>query len=366
MRKKITKYFFFMTRGMTLAAWKANGSLDRELAFLYALAERNPETEFFVCTYDADELAIQTPANLKLICQGVKRDGPFSRLLATFYIGFHAAQRCDKFDNVVYRSNQIDGSWSVIIASVFFSGRRILRCGYVKSVFEWRKRNYIRSVIWGLYERMSALFFNKIIVASPSDVKRFSLAGVGNDKVFVNPNYIISPARPIKKEVFDRLLFVGRLREQKNLFSLIKAVKRAEIGLDIVGEGPCEKDLKELATDIGADVNFYPSLDYGALSRIYYRRYQYFVLCSHFEGTPKTLLEALAHRCYPLVSESAIQGLSGFESSAVIIDPPSVTAIENGIRNLLGGEINDSGIDVLLRPFLLSGFVGREEDLCLK
>ncbi|WP_243373854.1 glycosyltransferase [Geotalea sp. SG265] len=91
---------------------------------------------------------------------------------------------------------------------------------------------------------------------------------------------------------------VGNLRREKNQALLIRAIAllkewgRGCRGV-IVGDGPCRKDLEDLAADleVGEEIIFLgtrndaPSL---------YAAFDIYCLCSRYEGLPLTLLEAMA------------------------------------------------------------------------
>ena len=91
-----------------------------------------------------------------------------------------------------------------------------------------------------------------------------------------------------------RLLFVGRLIQQKNLFSLLDAVKDiCGVHLVIIGRGRLRDDLIIKAKKENINVTFIDRVNNCDLPKEY-NKSELFVLPSFFEGNPKVLLEAMA------------------------------------------------------------------------
>jgi glycosyltransferase involved in cell wall biosynthesis len=99
-----------------------------------------------------------------------------------------------------------------------------------------------------------------------------------------------------------RLLYVGRLKAGKGLEHLIEAVgilngsgRNSE--LDIVGEGDLLPSLSQLAQELNVSdyVRFHGFVVMGPELNEYYNSADIFVLPSLSEGSPKAVLEALAH-----------------------------------------------------------------------
>ncbi|NMC36416.1 glycosyltransferase family 4 protein [Candidatus Beckwithbacteria bacterium] len=105
-----------------------------------------------------------------------------------------------------------------------------------------------------------------------------------------------------------KLLFVGRLVEQKGVVYLIKALdqlskKFDNWELEIVGEGPEMEKAKHLVQSYQLDskIKFLGRIIGEKLSEIY-QKAQVFVLPSLAEGQPITLLEAWSHKLVAVVS----------------------------------------------------------------
>ena len=108
------------------------------------------------------------------------------------------------------------------------------------------------------------------------------------------------------------LINVARQDENKNQAALLRCFARLhrehpETKLLLLGDGPCHEALKELATELGIDaaVTFTGNV---SNTEAYYALSDLFVLCSHREAMPLSVLEAMATPM-PIVS-TRVGGLS--------------------------------------------------------
>ncbi len=99
-----------------------------------------------------------------------------------------------------------------------------------------------------------------------------------------------------------RVLFVGYLKHMKGLDYLLRAVAQARaagpaIELHLVGSGPLEADLRAAATELGLSdaVRFHGYVPMGPELNRHYDAADIFVFPSLSEGSPRVVLEALAH-----------------------------------------------------------------------
>ena len=104
-----------------------------------------------------------------------------------------------------------------------------------------------------------------------------------------------------RKKLVDepfRILFVGRLVPQKNLFFLLEialnAISRDQsILFDIVGNGPLRQELEEKSIELGIENNifFHGEIAYFDLPK-FYASADVFILTSYYEGFGRVLVEA--------------------------------------------------------------------------
>jgi glycosyltransferase involved in cell wall biosynthesis len=87
--------------------------------------------------------------------------------------------------------------------------------------------------------------------------------------------------------------FVGRLAYQKNLPALLEAVAPLRLRLLLVGDGPLRSELMQQAAHLGVQATWAGQVAHADLPA-YLNQAHVFVLPSHYEGHPKTLIEAMA------------------------------------------------------------------------
>ncbi len=100
--------------------------------------------------------------------------------------------------------------------------------------------------------------------------------------------------RPNASTIEFDILTVSRLIRIKRIDQIIRASASLNKSLLIVGDGPLESELKNLAKDLKAPVTFIGAVEQSQLPALY-NKSRLFVLNSEFEaGTPYSLLEARA------------------------------------------------------------------------
>ncbi len=147
-------------------------------------------------------------------------------------------------------------------------------------------------------EQLLAPLTAKIICVSESD-RQFALQlGVGRPASLVTihngiPNAAVPPAQPAQSP--PHLIMVARFNEQKDQSTLLRAIAQlppASCTLDLVGSGPGLAACQALATSLALDdrVNFLG--DRHDVPELLARS-QIFVLSTHYEGLPISILEAM-------------------------------------------------------------------------
>ncbi|RMF94985.1 MAG: glycosyltransferase [Candidatus Schekmanbacteria bacterium] len=139
------------------------------------------------------------------------------------------------------------------------------------------------------------------------------------------------------------LLFVGKLRYYKGLPYLIKAMNKIDASLVIVGSGPKEKELKELAKELNLlkKIHFTGDIDYKDLPD-YYRACDIFILPSteKSEAFGTVLLEAMAAE-KPIISTELHTGTSYVNinnKTGLVVEPADSDAIVRAVEKLLKNE----------------------------
>lgn len=293
------------TSNVSLKLWDGIGILSRELSLYKKLSQKNVSLTFTTYGSKEDLEYSQLIDNLKIIPINHITNAriPFLRLL--FFL-WKKRKEIKEID--IIKTNQISGSILAVLIKILFRKRIVLRGGY-----DWLRNfmayNHINKTInlnyfyqyikIYLLEFLALRFADKIIFTSDSDIdfvkKAFKLRRKAK-KIIHIPNIIdIDLFKPLKDEKKEKhILYVGKLYAAKNLKNLLIAFKDLkDFTLDIIGEGDSLEDLKSLSKQHNLKTNFLGVMANEKLPEII-NQYEIFILPSHYEGNPKSLLEAMS------------------------------------------------------------------------
>ena len=270
----------------------------------------------------------------------------------------------------ILKSNQVSGSWTALVAKKRSGKPMIMRCGYIASIFAWKRRGLgIGPRLYEIAERKGFHTAEVGVVASQED-KRFVVEkyGADPDKLHVLYNYIdtalFKPLPSLGRS--DRLVFVGKLRKQKNVEALIQAAAELKIPVDVYGDGSLRPKHEALAKDLGAEMTFHGIAPNAELPRIL-SGHRIYVLPSFYEGTPKTLLEAMACGLVCVgadvvgVNEIIRHGENGFLAADT-----SAGALKVAIEQALAADaeaIGQAALRTIEERFSLNAWAQREYEL---
>jgi len=127
--------------------------------------------------------------------------------------------------------------------------------------------------------------------------------GQGDYPIIMN-GFTTPPNMPGKTHVYD-MVCVARFVEAKNHLGLIEAIakiaqSKPDVTILLLGEGVLESIVRSKVTELGLNNNVF----FGGVAQNVYpflRQSDCFVLASHYEGSPISLLEALYAECLPIV-----------------------------------------------------------------
>ncbi len=298
------KLALFFTFGVSLKRWLEGGLFDREKLLYEELLREKILSKVSWFTYGCKDKKIsqQLKQNHRLHTdiEVVQMPAFFCIPFGKFFYSLLMPVIMRKFLKHVdvLKTNQMSGSWSAVIAKKFFKQPLIVRTGYTWSRLKSSQKT---SGFRNAFVRRAEVFAYRnadfAVVTTESQAEfiqnRYSVA---REKVFVIPNYIdtnlFKPDDTVKKYP-NRLIYVGRISKEKNLFSLVTAAARAKMQLDIYGCGNLTEDLKKHIQKTEAAVDFKGILANNLLPGIL-NKYRFFVLASLNESLPKSLLEAMA------------------------------------------------------------------------
>lgn len=180
---------------------------------------------------------------------------------------------------------------------------------------------------WGVAQNRLLLISNTV------DVQKFSIT-------------------PIEKK-YD-LITVGRLVPVKQIEEIIGVATELGLSLCVVGTGPLDQKLKNLARELGATTSFLGNIDQDSLPAIY-NQSKIFVQNSQIEATSYALLEARASGLFAVASE-----LTG-----------AAEVIQHGQDGLLFGKGSDLNLMGAIKqavgysPEQLSNFGSKAREDCI-
>ncbi|MDA8792853.1 glycosyltransferase family 4 protein [Bacteriovoracaceae bacterium] len=293
----------FLTYGISLKKWKEMGILSRELMIYKKL--QNEGYRISLISYgNKEDLNLSELDEFNVI--PVYKYAPYFnskivRLLQSFFLWFWLTKIIGPYD--LMKTNQMGGSWVCYLFKLFDQKPLVVRCGYELLWNHFREakgfiRKYVLSAFFYLIELISYSVADKIILSNQSSIdfihRNFPIDP--ENKCHLIRNFIdtdhFTEITPLEKSQ-NRILFIGRLNLVKNLSQLFLALKSIKIGLDIIGDGELNQQLKQEVEKEKIDVIFLGKINNKDLPQ-YINQYRYFCLPSLFENAPKSLMEAMS------------------------------------------------------------------------
>jgi glycosyltransferase involved in cell wall biosynthesis len=294
----------FFTRGISLEIWLNTGLFDREKQSYEEHLRRGHLRKVYWLTYGVNDAAVASELKAAgrlhpdIVVLPMARffSGGWGCLLYSFLMPLFCRRWLKSVD--IFKTNQMDGSWAAVLAKWLYRKPLVVRTGYTWSLL--RKTHNApqrRQRLIKIAERLAYKNASVVTVTTQTQAN-YILENyfLSEETVRVMPNYVdtkfFTPTESASRYA-DRLVFVGRLNEEKNLFNLIEAVAKIGLTLDIYGNGELYDKLLAHAKKLNAKVNFMGVVPNNELPAIL-NRYRWYILPSLHEGMPKTLLEAMA------------------------------------------------------------------------
>ena len=367
----------FFTRGVSLQEWINSGLIDREKLIYENHLDKGNLKKIYWLTYGHNDgnlsniLKQEKKLHAKIEVIGMPKIFKYiPRRVGSYLYSILIPLIYSKFfhESDIFKTNQIDGSWSAVFSKWLYKKPLLLRTGYTMSMLPNFSERYIRSKWISMIEAFAYKHSDYSVVSSYHNSEYIKKQYLQLDSKFsVLYNYINLDLFTDDIDIprYDnRILYVGRLNQEKNLFNLIKAVSKTSFILDIYGQGEIEIDLKLYANKCDANVNFHGVVTNVQLSEIY-KKYIYYVLISYQEGMPKTLLEAMASGCIcigsdvPGINEIIKDGFNGVLSKNTESD--EITIALNRALNINNKEIMiKRGINIIKENCSLSKIIEKE------
>lgn len=282
----------FFTRGNSLKTWDNVGMFDREVA-LYKRLQENGYTISFVTYGGPSELNYQhrIPGINILYNKWHLPTFLYQKLIPCLHAPI--LREAD-----LIKSNQTNGADVALFAAKKWRKPLIARCGYMYSLNVSRKKG-INSLATMQAKKIEESVFcaaQQIVVTTPmmadDVIKRIPEV---KSKITIIPNYVeidrFIPFDNIKKE-YD-VVFVGRIKEEKNIKALLDAMETLNFRLLIIGEGDLKKDYQKKYALLNDNIEWVGRVPNHNLPSIM-NKVKIFILPSFYEGHPKALLEAMS------------------------------------------------------------------------
>lgn len=330
------RFVLFFTEGTSLRIWEERGFLSRGIKAYNRLADFFDE--FYFITYGGEsELDYQGLLNKNIIILPRKVNIP-SRIYSflTPFLYWRQLKGAD-----IFYCGQMQGAWSAVIAKLIFRKKFVLNCGYQWSLAArgW-KWGIIKQALVYAIEFITYKMADFIIVTSDQArqhiIKRYKIP---IQKIAVILNYIDTDLfKPINTQKSPKtVIFVGRLEKEKNVASLLEAVKGIDVNLVLIGNGGLKIELEKYAKMNKLNVKFLGVVANDELPAKL-NTCEVFILPSLFEGNPKALLEAMA--CGLPVIGADVEGINEIikHKENGYLCGTSPDSIREAIKTVIGSE----------------------------
>ena len=324
----------FLSRSTSLDRWNKMGVFERELKFYKELSQELGKISLVTSGGKEDLIYQKQLGDISLLYNRWGFSPNLYSLLAPIlhWSALRAAS--------IYKTNQLDGAWTAIIAGKLHHKPVIVRAGYLWAdnlLSAGGKR--LKTRIIQYLQSFSLNHARTIIVTTAAMEKKLRIKyKISKNKLRVVPNYVdteIFKPNKAMKIIRGRICFVGRLHPDKNLKNLVKALSEVpDCCLIIIGDGEQLQELEALAETLQIKAIFSGIVPHSRIPDAI-NCAEIFILPSLYEGHPKALIEAMA--CgkpvigsdAPGIRELIVHGETG------LLCHPDIESIREAIQRLL-------------------------------
>jgi len=301
-----------------------------------------------------------------------------------------------RFERLAYTgnmANDVASSWTAKLALVGFLGSDFARAVRVRRNFEpellhahwWFPNGVVGTWIGGLahiplvttLHGTDVRLARTVGVAKPlfSHVLKHSAAVTTVSRWLRDETEALVPGikamvapMPVSTDMFEpsdrrdgaRLLFVGRLNDQKGLEHLLHATAamKRPAQLDVVGDGPGRATLEQLARNLGVDsrITWHGQLPQSALPALY-QRAGAVVVPSVDEGLGLVAVEALLCETPVVAFDSGgLRDVIQHDKTGLLVKPGDRAALAAALDDLLSGDGHGRQLGRAGRLYALSAF----------
>lgn len=161
--------------------------------------------------------------------------------------------------------------------------------------------------------------------------------GVDSQVKFIANGVSVPTRTGLETKDFE-LIVVSRLVPWKNVDKCLELANSLNLRIAIVGSGPLESELRELANRLECDATFTGELEKSEVSD-FLERARFFIQLSNYEGMSFSMLEAMSRKLPVIVSditantEVVRNGIEG-----IVVDLSNISSSVNLIHKVLNDE----------------------------
>jgi len=211
---------------------------------------------------------------------------------------------------------------------------------------------------------------NKIVAPSAFMRNKLMEWGWAGSMIEVIPNFVAYESMRPKFEPGGHFVYFGRLQMDKGLDTLVQAAADAKVALQVVGTGPDERAVAQLAERAGANVVFHGYQSGGALHDLVREARAVVIPSRLYENAPIAALEAYALG-KPVIGSriGGIPELVREGETGALFDTGDVAALSATLRlyqdmpDARLAEMGRAGRDMVERGFSENVYVERMADL---
>lgn len=342
----------FFTFNTSLETWKKSGIFNREIKYYEKITKNNQiKVTFFTYGNELDhQILKKNNSSLELITL-FDKSKINNKFLKFFYSLFFIINNSRKFKNFdIYKSNQNFGSWLPVLCKLFYKKKLISRCGYDLFHFALLERRPIK--IFFSYIICYLIYKNANLIFVPTEfyekfVNKFFF--IKQKKIKKLPNFIdtnLFKKINNNKRYKNKILFIGRMEKQKNIYDMALLFKKSQYQLDILGKGSLKNKIINFSRINNCNVNFINTSHENHSLPNFINNYDYFILISKYEGNPKVLLEAMSCNLCPLISDVVgINNIIKDKKNGLIINTDNISKIDDFLNDLSLNDIHNIQIN---------------------
>ena len=313
---------YFLTYGYSLKTWSDSSALEREAKYFNYLSEKY-NFKFIIFTYgDKEDLTYAPLFNNSKIIPIYSHLNQFENTFINFLYSFLYPFKLKKLveeRNFVIKQNQLLGSWVSCIFKIITRKKLYVRTGYDMYTFSiFDKKSLIKKMAYKILTKLTLRFSDLYSVSSETDLKFLNNNFKSpKNNIYLLRNWVQGPDSVPFKNREDKAISVGRLEYQKNFSYMLSEFQNTNYKLVIYGNGTKKNVLLRDSIENKVNLELVNSIKNDDLIRVLSKS-KYFILPSHFEGNPKSLLEAMSAGCIVFASnienhkEVIEDGVDGF------------------------------------------------------